>query len=97
MLSQMPVEEKLATNATAQTLLRNLLNYGTEYKLTFRPTTVTASASSQLAQSSRGHRPDSRQERRSARGDSASRARKSPIIEATPDNLTKLADRTWTR
>ena len=48
LLCQLPVEEKLSTSAVAQTLLENLLNYGASYKLTFRPTTVTASADSQL-------------------------------------------------
>lgn len=47
-LCQLSLEEKLAENAVAQTLLSNLIRYGERYKLTFRQATVTATAGSEL-------------------------------------------------
>ncbi len=44
LLSQLALEEKLPTNAVAQTLLTNLLAYGANYHLTYRPVTFAPSS-----------------------------------------------------
>jgi hypothetical protein len=49
LLSQLTLGEKLNTNAVAQQLLLNLIDYGARYKLTFRPVAAVAQDSPQLA------------------------------------------------
>jgi beta-galactosidase len=42
LLSQLTIGEKLSTNAVAQQLLLNLIDYGARYKLTYRPVAAAA-------------------------------------------------------
>ncbi|HLJ55646.1 MAG TPA: glycoside hydrolase family 2 TIM barrel-domain containing protein [Chthonomonadaceae bacterium] len=49
LLSQLALEEKIATNAVAQQLFVNLLTYGTEYRRTYRPVAALVEPGSPLA------------------------------------------------
>lgn len=49
LLSQLAIEEKIRSNAVAQHLLANLLAYGAEYKLTYRPVVAALEEGSILA------------------------------------------------
>ena len=90
LLCQLSLEEKLPTSAAAQVLLLNLLNYAAEYKQTFRPAIVTASPDSQLLKAvdaiglTHTNAPD-------APAAIARPGERIAIIEATPENLAKLA------
>ena len=48
LLSQLTVGEELPTNGVAQTLLANMVNYGTTYKQTFRQVALAAGGNDQL-------------------------------------------------
>ncbi|HWE04514.1 MAG TPA: glycoside hydrolase family 2 TIM barrel-domain containing protein [Tepidisphaeraceae bacterium] len=91
LLCQLPVEEKLSTNAVARTLLDNLLNYGAGYKLTFRPATVTAAPDSRLFKvaDAIGLTYGKSADPLEAIGEPSE---KIAIVQATPANLAKLAD-----
>lgn len=90
LLCQLTVEEKLPTNAAAQVLLLNLINYGAEYKQTFRPATVAAPADSQLLKVvdaiglAHTNAPD-------AITAIALPGERIAVIDATPENLAGLA------
>lgn len=48
LLSQLLLEEKLGTNASAQLLLNNLISYGANYKQIFRPVTLVTTNGEQI-------------------------------------------------
>ena len=91
LLCQLPLEEKLAVNAVAQVLLGNLLDYAAQYKLTVRPVTLTASAGSELAKVA-----DTIGLTYTAASDPlaaiASPSARVAIVDASPENLAKLAE-----
>ncbi|HWE94125.1 MAG TPA: glycoside hydrolase family 2 TIM barrel-domain containing protein [Tepidisphaeraceae bacterium] len=90
LLCQMSVEEKLQSSPAAQQLLTNLLSYGVHYKQSFRATTVTAAGGSSLAKvvDATGLSHTKVADAVEAIAQPGERV---AVIEATPDNLKKLA------
>ena len=91
LVSQLLIGEKLNTNATAQQLLINLLAYGAQYKLTYRPVVAVVGDATLL-----GKTLDAISLNYSKSGDAvqaiATPGSKIALVEATPANLKLLAD-----
>ncbi|MGD0089054.1 MAG: glycoside hydrolase family 2 TIM barrel-domain containing protein [Planctomycetota bacterium] len=87
-LSQLPIGEKINTNAVAQRLLLNLVNYGAQYKLEFRPVVLCQKDADILA---RELDAIGVKYTKAAAPLEALAAGKVVIIAATPANLAALA------
>jgi len=91
LLSQLDLGAKLATNAVAQTLLLNLLDYAADYQLEFRPVAAAVATDPLLAQTVEAiglaNTPAA-----DARAALAMPKAKILLIHASPANLKQLAD-----
>src|SRR5450756_671436 len=91
LVNQLLVGSKLATNAVAQTLLINLLDYAAQYRLEYRPVAAVVDPQSSFARAlnqiglsyKRADQPLAALD---------FKANRLAIIEATPANLKSLAD-----
>jgi len=88
-VSQLPIGEKIASNAVAQRLVLNLVNYGALYKLEYRPVALCLKDADILARelNAIGVKYD-----KAAGPLEALAAGKVAVIAATPANLKTLAD-----
>ena len=88
LLSQLALEEKLESNAVAQTLLSNLIDYGATYKQVYKPVSVVADANSPFGKATEAIGVNF------SKASSVLEALKPgliAIVQATPENLKTLA------
>lgn len=91
LLSQLEIGAKLATNAVAQTLLRNLLDYAAGYQLEFRPVVAAVNSDPLLAKTLDAIGLDHTQAA-DALAALATPGARIAVVHASPANLKQLAD-----
>lgn len=91
LLSQLEIGAKLATNAVAQTLLLNLLDYAAGYQLEFRPVVAAVGSDPLLAKTLDAIGLDHTQAADALAALATPRA-KIAVVHASPANLKQLAD-----